>query len=189
MKLLVGVAGRKGHGKDAVAGVLLRHGFVKHRFADPLKAMLRAFYRCNDLDEATIQRKIEGELKEAPCAMLCGRTPREAMQTLGTEWGRGLVHPDLWTESLERRVASFDRVVVPDVRFPNEIKTIRANGGVVLYVDAGRRIGQGAFTDHKSETGVGAHQADFNIKNDGSPADLEDRVNEVLRALLTNAEE
>ena len=31
---------------------------------------------------------IEGALKEVPCELLGGKTPRYAMQTLGTEWGR-----------------------------------------------------------------------------------------------------
>jgi hypothetical protein len=47
------------------------------KFAGPLKSMCMAL----GLTEA----HIEGHLKEVPCELLCGQTPRHAMQTLGTE--------------------------------------------------------------------------------------------------------
>ena len=101
---LVGITGRKYHGKDTVARELVLNGFSIVRFAGPLKDMMRAFYRAHDINEAVIERKIEGDLKEHPCPLLRGKTPRYAMQTLGDEWGRQLISADLWTESLAYRL-------------------------------------------------------------------------------------
>jgi hypothetical protein len=43
------------------------------------------------------------QLKETPLPVI-GKSPREIMQTLGTEWGRRLVNPDLWVCLAEREV-------------------------------------------------------------------------------------
>jgi Deoxynucleotide monophosphate kinase len=128
---LIGLTGRAGSGKSTAAAYLVeRHGFTRTRFAGPLKAMLRAM--------GLSEREIDGDLKEAPCARLCGRTPRQAMQWLGTEWGRDMIHPDLWTElwkqDAEKIVAEDGRVVVDDVRFPDEVALVRSLGGYVLAI-------------------------------------------------------
>jgi hypothetical protein len=43
------------------------------------------------------------------------------MITLGTEWGRDLVHADIWTRLWAARAECFPLVVADDVRFPNEV--------------------------------------------------------------------
>jgi hypothetical protein len=167
--LLIGIAGRKGHGKDTVARILQEHGFEVLRFADPLKAMLRAFYKVHGLETEAIDAKIEGALKELPCALLRGKTPREAMQTLGTEWGRGCVAGDVWVQSLIARYCALDsKVVVPDVRYQNEVDAIHAAGGIVIKVEANARVPANEFSTHSSETTVGTLTADFIVTNDGS---------------------
>lgn len=129
--LLIAFTGRAGAGKSTAAQYLIEHkNFVRLRFAGPLKAMLRAL--------GLTDREIDGDLKEQPCDTLCGRTPRRAMQTLGTEWGRELIAPDLWV-SLFARDAELHRlagvsVVCDDLRFPNEAATIRKLGGKIIGV-------------------------------------------------------
>jgi len=142
---LILFTGKGGAGKSAAAAELVsNHGFVLVKFATPLKNMLRAF----GLTDA----EIEGESKEAPCEKLGGQTPRHAMQTLGTEWGRDLITPDLWVTAWARDVSKHDRVVVDDLRFPNELKTALALGGRVFeIVRKGGTINDG----HVSEAGVG----------------------------------
>jgi hypothetical protein len=44
------------------------------------------------------------------------------MVTLGTEWGRDAVHPDLWVRLWAASGPRTSRVVVEDVRFPNEVE-------------------------------------------------------------------
>jgi hypothetical protein len=55
------------------------------------------------------------------------------MQTLGTEWGRHLIHPDLWCSiTLEQiELADLPLVVIEDVRFENEAQLIHKAGGVI----------------------------------------------------------
>lgn len=158
---LLGITGKAGSGKSTAAQTLIDAGWHRVKFADPLKAMLRAI--------GLTDRHIEGDLKEEPCDMLCGMTPRHAMQTLGTDWGRWKIGPDLWTNAARREIALAMShglsVVVDDVRFENEADVIRAMGGMVLRLD---REGSGAGS-HVSESGV---KPDLTYNNAGTVADL-----------------
>ncbi|MBB6308884.1 deoxynucleotide monophosphate kinase [Xanthobacter tagetidis] len=144
-QIVIGFAGRAGAGKTTAALHLVEHhDFERVRFAGPLKAMMRAL--------GCTEEEVDGALKETPCALLGGRTPRQAMQWLGTEWGRDMIAPDLWTRAWEHAVAGKPRVVADDVRFPNEVAAIRRLGGrVIRIVAAGDEPCPGL--DHISERG------------------------------------
>ena len=79
---------------------------------------------------------IEGKLKELPCDLLCGKTPRFAMQTLGTEWGRDIIGGDLWGAMWQHKAQAMmdsgQLVVTDDVRFFNEGQRIKSMGGIVI---------------------------------------------------------
>lgn len=161
---VVAFTGKAGAGKSTAANYLVRkHGYTRVRFAGPLKAMMRAI----GLSDA----EIEGDLKETPCALLQGKTPRHAMQTLGSEWGRDSIGPDfwigLWRAEAERVLAAGGRIVVDDCRFPNEAAAVRALGGRVIAV-AGRG---GIGGKHASEAGCGP--PDAFLWNAGTTGDLE----------------
>ncbi|VFU07965.1 hypothetical protein [Methylocella tundrae] len=143
---LIGFAGRAGAGKTTAARYLCeRYGFTRVRFAGPLKDMMRAL----GLTDA----EVEGDRKEAPCDLLCGRTPRQAMQWLGTEWGRDLLGPDFWVEAWSRQaqgvLVAGGRVAIDDVRFLNEASKIWGFGGIVVKI-----VAEGAApppASHRSE--------------------------------------
>lgn len=142
---LVGITGYAGSGKSTAARHLIdNHGFVPVKFAGPLKSMMR----CLGIGEA----EIEGHLKELPSAILGGKTPREAMQTLGTEWGRAMISPNLWVNaamSVVDTVLDHDgRVVIDDLRFENEAVAIKERGGIIIRID---RPGVGPVNAHTSE--------------------------------------
>lgn len=112
------------------------------------------------------ERYVDGDLKETPHDLLGGKTPRQAMQWLGTEWGRFHFGDDFWINIWRAQVreALFGgRVVVDDVRFANEADAVRALGGIVVRIDcpwAGSSSGSG----HASEAGQLHHDAV--IRND-----------------------
>jgi hypothetical protein len=160
---LIGFTGLAGSGKSTAANYLVRkHGFVRVRFADTLKEMMRVF--------GLGQAEIEGGLKERPCPLLMGKTPRWAMQSLGTEWGRDCIHPDIWVSAWERKACDVldhgGRVVVDDVRFDNEVaKLAGMRGALVRVVRPGSVVGS-----HISENGD--FSVDHEIQNAGNIADL-----------------
>lgn len=137
---LIGLIGRKGAGKDTAAEVLLAMGYENVKFAGALKDMIRCLLAYQGVDTETIERMIEGDLKEVPTDYLGGKTPRYAMQTLGTEWGRDLIGKDFWASATMRRVkkllAGLKKVVITDVRFPNENETVEAEGGACFGISA-----------------------------------------------------
>ena len=126
--VLIGLMGSMGAGKSTAAKHLVaKHDFLRLRMAGPLKAMLAVLGLSED--------EVDGPLKMEPCALLCGRTPRHAQQTIGTEWGRDMIGADLWVNATARQVrASSQPVVIDDVRLPNEVAMIRALGGEVWLV-------------------------------------------------------
>jgi hypothetical protein len=66
---------------------------VNIKFAEPLKAMLDTYLSYARASMRThIERMIDGDLKEWRPAVFGGRSARYAMQTLGTEWGRQMMH-------------------------------------------------------------------------------------------------
>ena len=167
MTHLIAFTGLKGSGKDTAAAGLLRGGsnFRKIAFAEPLKAMLSTLLQSRGCSVYDVSRYLEGDLKEEPTDFLMGRTPRHAMQTLGTEWGRGLIDSALWVDTFQRRVretwSKGLSVVVTDVRFPNEVEAVHALGGVVYCV---LRPGT-VETGHPSEALVKSLNVDGELDN------------------------
>jgi hypothetical protein len=124
---VIALTGLIGSGKTTAANVLtVEFGYERVRFAGPLKAMLRAIGLEHDY--------VDGDKKETPHPLLCHRTPRHAMQTLGTEWGRNCIGPDFWVQAWLKAIEGKNRVVVDDCRFPNEGVAVRMLGGKVWHV-------------------------------------------------------
>lgn len=176
---LLGISGPKHCGKSTVAGALLRPWWqfwgrkvVRVRFAGPLKEMLHVL----GLDE----RHTDGDLKELPCAILGGTTPRSAMETLGTDWGRDRVSNTLWLDVAMARVqtllaAGID-VVIDDVRFDNEARAIHRAGGVVVMLS---REGTRFEGRHPSDLGISRHLVDTHVANCGDLSDTVQAVRDV----------
>ena len=122
---------------------------------------------------------IEGDLKEVPSAWLNGKTPRQFMQLLGTEFGRKLIGDDFWVSLWSNEAQYERRVVVDDCRFPNEAMAVRRLGGEVW-----RLTGRGGIAgNHESEAGCG--YAEVVIDNSGERAALIDAVDGALRRYAT----
>ncbi|WP_319413848.1 hypothetical protein [uncultured Cohaesibacter sp.] len=110
-------------------------------------------------------------MKEEGDHILCGKSPRHAMQTIGTEWGRNMIHPNLWTSIWSRKAASVEGpVVVDDCRFLNEAQTVSAMGGLLVFVDRGDAKNVG---NHISETFEGI-VFDGHLVNGGTLEDLKE---------------
>lgn len=172
---LIGLTGPAGCGKDTAAAIIegISGLYYKVAFADPLRNGLRAMF---GLSDTQMERPEKEQVLHA-----IGKSPRQLMQTLGTEWGRNLVHPELWTILALATIRSHrdkgQRVVITDVRFENEAALVREMGGVVWHI---HRDSAGTPHAHASESGVIRHGSDVAINNNGT---LPDYIAAIKKAL------
>lgn len=111
-------------------------------------------------------------------------TPRLALQTLGTEWGRTLYDP-IWAETatrtMQRSVGKDPRFVVTDVRFRNEVDILREAGAKLVRLKRGSQ----AFA-HPSEAEMAAmpdELFDFVIDNQTTLDFLYSEADRVMKEL------
>ena len=170
---VIGLHGRARSGKDTVASFILaqRGGYI-YSFADPIRAMLVPLGI--DMRDPYWQKH-----KEEVIPAL-GVSPRRLMQTLGTEWGRDLINPELWLILAKQRLLNFGPgMVIADVRFENEAAWIRSQGGRVVHIE---RPNIAPVEAHASEAGIEfkGDEGDFKIINGGSLEDLQQTIREVF---------
>ena len=170
MPYLVGLTGPAGVGKDTVAGFL---GWPTFAFAKTLKLMLAA---------AGLPEPATREDKEAIIPEL-GFSWRQAAQTLGTEWGRGL-NPDLWLLLAKRYAlnSGYTVLVITDVRFENEAQLVREHG-CLIHVSGRETTASGAAAAHASEEGVAVGLSDWGIANSGTLEELRETVESLKEEL------
>ena len=178
--MLIGITGPAFSGKDTIANHLCwSHGFSCEAFADPLRDGLSALF-------GLFPHHFDAKHKETVIEWI-GKSPRELLQTLGTQWGRDLVNRQIWCRHMHRRLQEYQdnwaaSVVIPDVRFIDEARFIHSHGGVIWRV-----IRPGAETtahsDHTSEQEQQRIVADVELLNDGTIQALQRAVDAALRAL------
>jgi hypothetical protein len=142
--MIIGVCGFIGSGKDTVADYLTNfHEFRRESFANSLKdAVAQVFGWDRTMLEGRTKQAREWREQVDPWwaerLNMPNLTPRWVLQYWGTEVCRRAFHDDIWIASLENKLRnSKDDVVISDCRFPNEIKSIKDAGGIVIRVVRG----------------------------------------------------
>jgi len=172
---VIGIAGPAGCGKDTAADHILERlpfGYTKASFADPIKQMARGLGLTHD--------QLYGNLKDTVDEDL-GCTPRKILQTLGTEWGREIIHPNIWVRAMFIKVQNLEQgagFVMPDVRFANEANFVRQNGKLIHIVGRTKDV-----EDHVSENGVEILPEDIVIRNEDLIDTFYDYINEAIKYL------
>ena len=142
--MIIGVCGFIGSGKDTVADYLTNfHGYRRESFANSLKdAVAYVFGWDRTMLEGRTKQAREWREQVDPWwserLNMPNLTPRWVLQYWGTEVCRKAFHDDIWIASLENKLRnSKDDIVISDCRFPNEIKSIKDAGGIVVRVVRG----------------------------------------------------
>lgn len=176
---IVGFAGGATAGKSTLSEIYkdIQGGYI-YAFASPIKSMLKAGFGV-DFSEQYWQ-----DHKEKIIPAL-GKSPRELLQTLGTEWGRRLVGEQTWlilaTGVLLSRGTG---MIVPDVRFENEATWIRERGGIIIHVQRNiERLG------HESEAGIVFQDGDFKFMNNTPLDKVYDKMLGLVRVIDSDHEE
>lgn len=167
--IIVGLCGYGRVGKDTVAEILKMCGFQQVAFADPLRELallLDVHLPAAGGSYRTIVERCGYDDAKAmfPCV-------REHLVALG-HGGRTAIGPTVWIDAALSRARKHPRVVVSDVRYPNEAEAIHALGGVVWRIE---RPGVGPANETEAAS-VPQVLCDAVIENDGLHADLITKV-------------
>lgn len=168
MRNFICISGKAQHGKDSTATMLSnelkKYGksvLVIHQ-ADLLKFICKTYFNWN------------GEKDDF------GRT---LLQRVGTDVIRK-EKPDFWVDFIEEVTSFFDEtwdyILVPDTRFPNEVERLKTPTSKVTHV----RVLRPNFTSpltieqqqHPSETSLDNAKYDYLIVNDGDLEALKQKV-------------
>ena len=175
--MIIGLTGPMGCGKSTVAKRRGRNNGCRIvSFAEPLKEMIGVVLGHFGYGGSLVHTQ-EGKATHIP---ELGCTIRHILQTLGPEWGRNCIHPDLWVIIAMERAKRHNRpIIFDDVRFENEAQGIRDAGGEVIHI-----TGRGdTSSDHQSEQGVKLLVGDVVIDNSTTPCALNYQVQVLVERL------
>lgn len=183
--IVVGIAGRKRHGKDTLADfaikVLESKGCttIKRHLATPLKEeIIRIVADATGEDFEELRQRAytddgKGEF-------------RLGWQWWGTDIWR-LRDPNRWVTLLRAqleadRAAGVDVVFVPDMRFPNEAALVKELGGYTVLVQRpGMDDGDGHASEHALD---GYREWNTVIRNDSDLSALQERARQLMVVLF-----
>ena len=143
-KRVFAVTGLIGSGKDTIADYLTRyHGFKRMSFAASLKDAVSVVFNW-DRELLEGSTKSSREWREQVDPWWAARlnmpdlTPRWVLQYWGTDVLRLGFHNDIWVASVENKLRQArDNIVITDCRFPNEIASVKAQGGITIRIARG----------------------------------------------------
>lgn len=191
------------------------YGFVKVALADPIKRIARDVYNFSyeqlwgdlkDIEDERYPRPIQGLTPTNGVGFL---TPRHALEILGTEAVRHC-YENTWVDLTIRTsrkllndkrtdytptsgistdyrypLNGYKGVIIPDVRFKNEIDAIHNTGGRVYRI---KKAGTKSPTQHISQTGqllLGDEQFDGVLENESDIHSLYSKVDILMNRFPT----
>ena len=168
--MIIGLSGYAQSGKDTVAEMLCdKYKYKRRAFADPMRQALLILNP--QLDSITRV----SDLVDDYGWEFAKKNPevRRLLQVLGTDVGRKMFGENVWVKMLMDNLNHEDRVVISDVRFPNEAEAIKKLGGSVWRIN---RHNHSAANGHTSEHAMDNYMFNHVIYNDGTIDELEEEV-------------
>jgi len=175
---IIAISGRAQHGKDTIANMM------KEQLEDEFSDVLITHY---------------ADLLKYICKQFLGwdgnkdEDGRRLLQYTGTDLVRRRA-PDFWVDFIISILTFFDGrweyVIIPDVRFPNEVEKLRTCGFDVTHIHVERDNFDNGLTPeqnlHASETQIMNIKPDFYIHNSGTLDDLNDKITEWIKENIGN---
>lgn len=176
----IALCGRMRSGKDSVADILEEHDFFRYKFSQGIWETVGLLFGQNE--EETLYK------------------PRKLLQDLGQKIRE--VDPNVWVNYTMSEIEldedlhypSENDVVITDLRQPNEYARLRKEGYTIVRVVASNQVRvhrakeKGDIfteedTQHDTESHVDSFEVDYEITNDGTFADLRNKVGQMLESL------
>lgn len=110
----IGICGKAGTGKTAVADHLVnKYGYKRYAVADEVKRIAIRLFKMKEKD-------------------------RKLLQDIGFKMRE--IRPSVWIDFLIDQVKGKDKIVVDDIRYPNEYEALKKEGFKMIRVVADREI-------------------------------------------------
>lgn len=184
--ILLAMYGKARSGKDTAADYLAEQlGLYKYAFAEPLKTMLKSVFG--------------DHFHEGDRSGICpetGKSYREMMQTLGTEWGREMMSEDVWINLVQKKwewVKDGGRypgmgmnghqqegMILSDLRFDSEAEWVKSQGGIVIEIKRPDDNPPQGLAGHQSEAGIRDDLADLLVVNHGTLETLHELLDSIV---------
>jgi len=181
-KIIVGMFGKAGSGKDTVADYICdKYNFVRMALADPLKESIKHMF-C--LDDYTVYNR---KAREEPLPDFPEWSVRKLFQFIGTDLMRKQFDDAFWAKLLNKRIikSQHPRIIVTDVRFPNEADYLYALSLEQKYSVSCIKVVRDGCVGH--DVGIINHESekydlpsDYVIENNDTFEVLYDEVDQVM---------
>jgi hypothetical protein len=185
---VIGILGKKQHGKDTIANYMVeKYGYIRVAFADAIKDMLKCSFRFSE-------EQLNGNLKET-IDEFWQIKPRQVLQFVGTELFRDKmgellphVETNFWVFIIKKKIHDTLKVnpsakfVISDCRFENEVNFIKEMGGQVIRV-VRPTVENNTESNHSSEKYIDDLPFDFKIVNNASLDKLHSNVDIIISSL------
>lgn len=142
---IIALCGFAGSGKDTYANVFVdMYGYKKFSMADAVKDVLTVVFGWDRamLQGDTPESRAWREQPDEYWSSVLGRefTPRMAMKEIGTDLFRAHFDQNIWIHVIRRRIQmAGSKVIIPDIRFANEVKMVREMGCCMFEIQKGKR--------------------------------------------------
>ena len=203
--MIIGISGKAGSGKNTICDMIIYLLYCeKYNIEPTIKHFKESIEESYKLERGTgwSIMSFANRLKECVSSLsdyeidlneeqgknslvswleINGRHPsyRELLQWFGTTI-RQSVCDDFWIQALFSTIREDENILISDVRFKNEVESIKNRNGVVIRVN---RNNSGAG-NHISEIDLDDYPFDHIIDNNGSLEDLLFKVKHLLIELL-----
>lgn len=194
--MIIAISGQAGSGKDTCADIIVNDfNFCKIALADPIKRFCKEIFNFSE-QQLWGDSKYRNEKNN-------GLTSRYALQSIGTT-GRDC-YKNVWIDYtiniakklltnnfsyspqlglLSKNNKSIKGVIISDVRFKNELKIIKDNGGITIRVLREKSGLKGKIANHQSETEmkeIPNEDFDYIIVNDGTIEELKEKIYNIIK--------
>ena len=193
---IIAICGFQGSGKDTLANILIKkYGYKKLSFGGTVKDIASIIFNWD-------RKMLEGDSKESrewrekvddwwsKKLEIKNLTPRYILQQIGTDLFRNNFHKDIWINCLEKKLIDYDKVVITDCRFPNELKILNKYNATIIQIYRGNlpewfndvKLGKKDPPKelHESETSWIKESSNYNILNNGTIEELENIIKNII---------